>query len=173
MIGNERLEDESNASSTLTEPISRSIRGINGSRMERGVRILYRHLRSMVFFVFLFSFLMNFTEGGRRIIRHGSAGKVSGECWRLLIISCSCLQTPFFCGAESDPAALFECLEMNRFRGNDRGFRARARRECEPPIVSTAFRARSRIFPYEWNAVRFVDRIWRILKRNSEIPCLG
>lgn len=96
MIGNERLEDESNASSTLTEPISRSIRGINGSRMERGVRILYRHLRSMVFFVFLFSFLMNFTEGGRRIIRHGSAGKVSGECWRLLIISCSCLQTPFF-----------------------------------------------------------------------------
>lgn len=64
--------------------------------MERGVRILYRHLRSMVFFVFLFSFLMNFTEGGRRIIRHGSAGKVSGECWRLLIISCSCLQTPFF-----------------------------------------------------------------------------
>lgn len=79
----------------------------------------------------------------------------------------------FFCGAESDPAALFECLEMNRFRGNDRGFRARARRECEPPIVSTAFRARSRIFPYEWNAVRFVDRIWRILKRNSKIPCLG
>lgn len=96
MIGNERLEDESNASSTLTEPISRSIRGINGSRMERGVRILYRHLRSMVFLVLLFSFLMNFTEGGRRIIRHGSAGKVSGECWRLLIISCSCLQTPFF-----------------------------------------------------------------------------
>lgn len=95
MIGNERLEDESNASSTLTEPISRSIRGINGSRMERGVRILYRHLRSMVFLVLLFSFLMNFTEGGRRIIRHGSAGKVSGECWRLLI-SCSCLQTPFF-----------------------------------------------------------------------------
>ena len=92
MIGNERLEDESNASPTLTEAISRSIRGINGSRMEYGVRILYIDTYGL----FLFSFSMNFTEGGRWIIHHGSAGKVSGERWRLLIIGCSCLQTRFF-----------------------------------------------------------------------------
>lgn len=61
MIGNERLEDESNASPTLTEAISRSIRGINGSRMEYGVRILYIDTYGL----FLFSFSMNFTEGGR------------------------------------------------------------------------------------------------------------
>lgn len=60
MIGNERLEDESNASPTLTEAISRSIRGINGSRMEYD-RILYIDTYGL----FLFSFSMNFTEGGR------------------------------------------------------------------------------------------------------------
>lgn len=165
MIGNERLEDESNASPTLTEAISRSIRGINGSRMEYD-RILYIDTYGL----FLFSFLMNFTEGGRWIIRHGSAGKVSGERWRLLIISCSCLQTRFFfffCGAESDPAALFECLEMNRFRGNSRGFRGPKRMRsflrCSPCVVTSGMLLDSSIeFGESWS------------ERNSEIlPCSG
>lgn len=73
----------------------------------------------------------------------------------------------FFCGAESDPAALFECLEMNRFRGNSRGFRGPKRMRsflrCSPCVVTSGMLLDSSIeFGESWS------------ERNSEIlPCQG
>lgn len=107
--------------------------------------------------VFFFSFLMNFTEGGRRIIRLESAGKVSGEC-EGFSSAAAVYRHLFFAGLKAIPPRFSSVSRWIDFAATTEDF--------GPEGNANRFYGVSRAIddiPYEWNAVRFVDRIWRIL----------